>query len=150
MDRIMPALRQAAPGDLDAVREMVRAHCREEAPSLPISEARLSAAVQACMQQGGILVSCADGVPVGTIGVTVDAPYWSDRPWMIGLWAYVKGGHRKDPHMREMLSTVLEVAHSRHMPLRFEVWGGHRTAGKACLFKRELGGPSGALFFARG
>jgi GNAT superfamily N-acetyltransferase len=144
-------LRLGVADDASDVRAMVRCFCREEMPALPADEAKLSGVIPQCLEAGGVILSCSsDGEPVGTVGLVVDAPFWSGRRWMIALWSYVRPDHRHEPHMRAMLRAAKAAAQEQHMPLRIEVWGGPRTGGKVHLFERELGHPAGALFLVRG
>lgn len=143
-------LRQAVDADMDAVCEMVRMQFREELPMLPVAESKLRASVELCHSRRGVIVSCDEnGVPVGTLGVVTDAPFFSNRVWMIGIWHYVRQAHRQEPHMRTMLQTVRATARKLHAPLRIEVWTSDRIKGKTGLLRRELGDAAGALFLMK-
>jgi transposase len=143
-------IRQATDDDLDAVCEMVRMQFREEAPYLPVAESKLRGSVELCHSRQGVIVSCDDnGVPVGTLGIVTDAPFWSARVWVIGIWHFVRQANRQEMHMRTMLQAARVTAKQLHAPFRVEVWTSERTKGKLGMFRREFSDASGALFLSR-
>ncbi len=144
-------LRLGQPSDAADVRALVREFAHEETPGLPACEDKLTELVPACIHDGGVIVSCTDeGDIVGTIGLVVDCPFWSDTRWMIALWHYVLPDHRREPHMRAMIRAALGAAQSQHMAFRIETWGsGSHNEGKRFIFEREIGRAAGSLFFTK-
>jgi hypothetical protein len=144
------SLRLGVEDDAPRVLEMVRLFCGQEVAPVAVNDAKLARVVAACLKAGGVMLSCADDKPVGTIGLVIDAPFWSVHPWMICLWSFVLEDHRREPHMRELLRAATAAARTQRMPLRLEIWDSVLTSGKHRRFEREFGPSAGALYFTRG
>jgi GNAT superfamily N-acetyltransferase len=146
-------LRAAGPADLDRVCALL-ALLHAETPHAPLSPRRLRESVAGVMEGGAVLLSLAQsGEAVGTIGLAIDRPWFSDAAWVRDLWLFVDPGHRRAPHARALLRAARHYAGALRLPLEVSVTGGARgarIAAKVRLYRSELGDPSGATWMLGG
>lgn len=148
-------LRFATREDVPAVLALLRA-LHAETPHAPLSEARLAETVRQVLHRGAIWLTLADGVPVGTCGLIVEAPWFSDALWVRDVWLFVSPEHRRTPHARALIRCAKRYAAAFPAPLQMEVAGGPalgsagRVAAKMRLYRRELGEPTGATWVVQG
>lgn len=149
-------VRLAQRADLGEVRALLYAMHREM-PQAPISESRLTATLEQVLARGAIFLTLdGEGRAVGTCGLLVDAPWWSEQRWVRDLWLFVVPAQRRTPHGRALLRAARRFAAGVPAPLFMEVWGGsaaggaRRVAAKIRLYRRELGEPSGATWVLEG
>jgi GNAT superfamily N-acetyltransferase len=147
-------LRFATREDVPAVLALLRG-LHAETPHAPLSEARLRATVGAVLAGGSIILTMAGDDPVGTCGLMVEAPWFSDAPWVRDVWLYVHPDHRRTPHARALIRCAKRYAAALPAPLQMEVAGGpaagsvRRVAAKMRLYRRELGEPTGATWVVK-
>lgn len=90
------------------------------------------------------------GEVAGTASIIKREPWFSRDAWLDNPWFFVHPAHRRTPHAKCLLRALVMTAKGLGMPLHVEVNSdGVRTAGKARLFARELGEPSGVIFTVR-
>lgn len=142
-------VRMALEADLVGVVDLLRALHAETAYA-PWSERRVVEAVHEAHREGMVFLSLApDGRPVGTLGVALDRPWFSDQVWARDIWLFVDPAHRVAPHARTLLRTARRFAERVGVPLVVEVAGGSkgmRVPAKIRLYRRELGEPTGATW----
>lgn len=143
-------VRIAVEADLAGVVDLLRA-LHAETPHAPWSERRVLETVQEVHRDGVVFLSLApDGRPVGTLGLNLDRPWFSDQLWARDIWMFVDPVHRVAPHARTLLRTARRFAERVGVPLHVEVAGGAkglRVPAKVRLYRRELGEPTGATWF---
>lgn len=142
------AARRADPDDIPAVMDLLRLMHRE-APYGALSETRVRSTVDACMSSGAVILSCAKGVPVATLGLQVRQPWWSDEWEIADNFLFVHPDHRRGPHARLLLKVAVDFARDARLPLVMGVFSTRRTAPKLRLFERVLGAPAGGIFFVK-
>lgn len=149
-------VRLAGAGDLPRLLDLlVLLHA--ETPHAALSQRRLAETARRVMREGAVVLTLdAAGVPVGTCGLAVEQPWFSDEYWVRDTWLFVHPAHRRTPHARALLRTARRFAEGLRMPLVMEVAGGpaagtaRRVAAKMRLYRRELGDPSGATWVIAG
>lgn len=148
-------IRFAGPGDLARVLGLLRM-LHAETPHARLDEGRLREMAARVLAEGAVVFSLAGGEPVGTCGLAIDRPWFSDELWLRDVWLFVHPEHRRTPHARALLRTARRYAERLNMPLVMEVAGGgaaggpRRVAAKMRLYRRELGEPSGATWVIGG
>lgn len=117
-----------------------------ETPHAPLSLPKLRRHVEGVLAQGFVLVSVTpEGRMAGSLGLSLDAPFFSEQEWLRDEWLFVHPECRRTPHARMLVRAAKLLARDMKKPLRMEVSGfGARIAGKVRLFERELGPPNGA------
>lgn len=143
-------VRSAGEADLVAIVALLRA-LHTETPHAPWSEARVVRAVEEVLADGVVFLSLAPGGrAVGTLGLNLDRPWFSDQMWARDVWMFVDPAHRVAPHARTLLRTARRFAERIGVPLQMGVAGGAkglRVPAKIRLYRRELGEPTGATWF---
>lgn len=137
--------RRATSDDIPAVLALLHLMHRE-APHGALSEARVRDAVDACMGSGAVILSCTAGEPVGTLGLHLRQPWWSEDWEVADTWLFVHPAHRRAPHARLLLGIAKDFARGMGLPLVMGVFSTKRTAPKLRLFERILGAPAGGIF----
>jgi len=141
-----PIIRPAAIEDFAAVLGLLMAHAGEMHFGKP-SLARVTDTVRFAFERGRILLSLDDdGSPVGMIMLVIEQPSWSEDWQVSDLSFYVMPQHRHRRHARGLLQAAKEFAKALALPLVVAVWG-KRIEGKARLMQRDLGAPSGMIFY---
>jgi GNAT superfamily N-acetyltransferase len=148
-------VRVADAGDLARVCDLlVMLHA--ETPHAGLSRRRLEETVREVLDRGAVVCTLDRGVVVGTCGLAVERPWFSDDLWVRDVWLFVHPGHRRSPHARALLRTARRYAEGLRMRLLMEVAGGpagggaRRVAAKLRLYRRELGEPTGATWVIGG
>jgi GNAT superfamily N-acetyltransferase len=149
-------IRFAEAGDLPRVLALLRL-LHAETPHARLSEARLRETAASVLGTGAVVFSLAPGgEPVGTCGLAIEQPWFSDDFWLRDVWLFVHPMHRRTPHARALLRTARRYAERLNLPLVMEVAGGpaaggpRRVVAKMRLYRRELGEPSGATWVIGG
>lgn len=144
-------VRFADAGDLARICDLL-VLLHQETPHARLSKPRLAETVRAVMAQGAVVCTLDRGVVVGTCGLAIERPWFSDELWVRDQWLFVHPVHRRSPHARALLRTARRYAEGLRMPLLMEVAGGpagggaRRVAAKLRLYRRELGEPTGATW----
>lgn len=91
-------VRRATPADLDTVLALLR-EMHKEAPFGAWSEQRVRETIAEVGTTGVILLSLANGRPVGTAGLQPQQPWWSEAWQLAERWLFVHPEHRRTgPH----------------------------------------------------
>lgn len=149
VDRVR--LRFATRSDVPRVMELLFA-MHAETPHAPLSVERTRTMLGHVMANGQVAVTLDGGVPVSTMGLLVEPPWFSDQAWVRDMWLFVHPEHRRTPHARALLRCARRFATALGAPLVMEVAGGpaagtaRRVAAKARLYRRELGEATGATW----
>lgn len=128
-----------------------------ETPHAPLSQLRLVDFAAGVLADGAVVFSLdRDGAAVGTCGLLLQRPWFSDVLWLRDVWLFVHPAHRRTPHARALLRAARRYAERLGRPLVMEVAGGaagggsRRVAAKLRLYRRELGEPTGATWVIGG
>jgi GNAT superfamily N-acetyltransferase len=110
---------------------------------------KVQAAIVDTLQRGLVMVSLSDaGLPVGSVGLAPDQPWWSTDWQMEERWFFVHPDYRRLGHARVLLQAAVRAAAAARLPLLM-AHVGTRAKGKMRLYARELGEPVGGIFFVR-
>ena len=141
-----PRIRLATAEDADAMLRLAMGHASEMHFGTP-SPRRIGEMARMTFERGKVLLSLDDdGTPVGQIALVIEQPVWSED-WMVSdMSFYVMPQHRHRRHARGLLLAAKDYAKEMGLPLLISLWG-KRIEGKARLMQRDLGVPSGAIFF---
>jgi GNAT superfamily N-acetyltransferase len=151
----MVPIRFAEAGDLARLCGLLRM-MHAETPHASLSEARMVAFAAQVLAEGAVVFSLDGGEAVGTCGLAIERPWFSDDLWVRDQWLFVHPAHRRTPHARALLRTARRYAERLGRPLIMEVAGGpagggsRRVAAKMRLYRRELGEPTGATWVIGG
>jgi hypothetical protein len=147
-------VRHAVEADREAVIGLlILLHA--EAPHAPLSMERVGRAVDEMLGDGMVLVVDAPGVGVyATLGLAVDAPWFSERLWLRDIWMVVHPAWRQGDGAyaaRALLRAARWMAAKHGLPLHVGLMGPpalyeSRLGAKIRLYRRELGEPSGATW----
>lgn len=145
-------VRFAGRADVPRVLELLFA-MHAETPHAPLSVERTRAMLDHVLANGQVAITLdAGGVPVSTLGLLVEPPWFSDEAWVRDMWLFVHPEHRRTPHARALLRCARRFATVLGAPLVMEVAGGpaagtaRRVAAKMRLYRRELGEATGATW----
>jgi GNAT superfamily N-acetyltransferase len=146
MNADTPTIRPATRDDVDAVVRLGMGHAAEMHFGVP-SLKRVTEMAGHAFERGRILLSLDDdGQPVGMIALVIEQPGWSEDWQVSDLSFFVEPQHRHRRHARALLQAAKSFAGTLRLPLVVAVWG-KRIEGKARLMRRDLGDPSGAIFY---
>jgi GNAT superfamily N-acetyltransferase len=144
-------LRGGTIADLPRVLDLL-VMLHTETPHARLSLSRLEEGALECLQSGIVILSTTlAGEVVGTLGLCIETPWFSEEEWLCDRWMFVHPAHRRTPHARTLLDAAKRLAEEQGYRLQMAVTGyGPRTAGKVRLFSRVLGEPTGAIWHVRG
>lgn len=149
-------IRFAAEGDLPRILALLRM-LHAETPHAPLSVPRLIDFAAGVLADGAVVFTLdGDGLPVGTCGLVLERPWFSEAIWLRDVWLFVHPAHRRTPHARALLRAARRYAERLGRPLVMEVAGGaagggsRRVSAKMRLYRRELGEPTGATWVIGG
>jgi GNAT superfamily N-acetyltransferase len=88
-----------------------------ENTKLAVSESKVRAHVVRVTTAGGVLVARKDGVPVGTVGLGRQAPWYSDDTFVGDYWFYVLPEYRKSRAAASLKRAAIKLAHTAGLNL---------------------------------
>ena len=147
----LPHVRLGVEADLPQLLEMGRMLHSENA-MMPLSEDMILSAAWRAIRQDRAMVGVIGqvGSIEGMIYLTVGQFWYTDKPHLEELYAYVKPEFRKSTNAKALVEFAKSSARRLNVPLLIGIISNKRTEAKIRLYERQLGKQSGAYFLYGG
>jgi hypothetical protein len=151
LDKKMPHVRLGTEADIPQLLEMGRALHAENA-MMPLSEDRIRAAAWRAIRQDRAMVGVIGpvGALEGMIYLTIGQFWYTDKPHLEELYAYVLPEFRRSTNAKALVEFAKRSSERLKVPLLIGIISNDRTAAKIRMYKRQLGEPAGAWFLHNG
>jgi hypothetical protein len=147
----LPKVRLGVEEDIPQLIELGRMLHAENA-MMPLCEDRIRAAVLRAVRKDRAILGVIG--PVGRIEggiyLTVGQFWYTDKPHLEELFAYVRPDCRKSENAKALVEFAKDCSRRLNVPLLIGIISNDRTAAKIRLYERRLGAPSGAYFLWNG
>ena len=147
----LPRVRLGVEADIPQLLAMGRKLHAENA-MMPLSENRILGAAWRAVKQDRAMVGVVGkpGALEGMIYLTVGQFWYSDKPHLEELYAYVLPEYRRSQNAKALVEFAKSSADRLGVPLLIGIISNDRTAAKVRMYKRQLGEAAGAWFLYNG
>lgn len=139
-------VRLAVPEDEDALYKMLCLNHKENG-IYPMNESKVREFIRHATQRQGGMIGVIEGENYleGSVGLTLETWWYTDR-WSIGeRWNFVHPNHRRTDHAKKLIKFAKWVADNMKLDLEMGVMSNERTEAKVRLYRRQL--PCVGAFF---
>lgn len=143
----MEDIRYATAADTGAIFDLLKL-MHAEVGLAAMSEPKVRERIHACLDGGMIIVATEGDRVVGTMGIVLMQPWYSDEWIASETWTFVHPEHRRSRHIRNLLEGAKLAAKRVGLSLTVAVTSDKRTLGKCRLFARHMT-PVGQIFLQR-
>lgn len=132
--RVRPAIILDASAILALLMEM---HRTADINLPPINGAKAISRISRCIQDGAAYVAeDAEGALIGSVGGEIGSDWYSDQPFLVDAWFYVRPAARSSRAAFSLLRSFRAAARDAGLPLRMGVFNGGDVERKDKFFSR--------------